>query len=324
VAVAGITGHGDFASDLGVAIAPEECVPVAMAIVRVFIDEGDRTDRKRARLKYVLDRMGAARFLAEVERRLPAPLPRLALADCEPRAPLARGAHVGFHAQKQVGKVYCGVALPVGKMTSEQMRGLAAIAERFGSGTIRLTPWQNLLISDIDDSCREAVAKSLAQIGLACEVSRVRAGIVACTGNTGCKFSASDTKRHALEIADHVDGRLALDVPVNIHLTGCPHSCAQHYIGDVGLLGAKVAAGDDREVEGYHVLVGGGFGERRELAREILRDVPADELPATIERLLRAYVERRSGADEPFQAFVKRHSVEALRDFARAALKEAA
>ena len=324
VAVAGITGHGDFASDLGVAIAPEECVPVALAIVRVFIDEGDRTDRKRARLKYVLERMGAARFLAEVEKRLPAPLPRLALADCEPRPPLARGAHVGFHAQKQAGKLYCGVALPVGRMTSEQMRGLAAVAERFGSGTLRLTPWQNLLISDIDDAYRQAVAKSLAQIGLACDVSRVRAGIVACTGNTGCKFSASDTKGHALEIAEHVDGRLALDVPVNIHLTGCPHSCAQHYIGDIGLLGAKVAVGDDREVEGYHVFVGGGFGERRELAREILRDVPAGELPATIERLLRAYVERRSGADEPFQAFVKRHSVEALRDFARSALKEAA
>ncbi len=324
VAVAGITGHGDFASDLGVAITPEQCVPVAMAIVRVFIDEGDRTDRKRARLKYVLERMGVARFLAEVEQRLPAPLPRLALADCEPRPPLARGAHVGFHAQKQAGKVYCGVALPVGKMTSEQMRGLAAIAERFGSGAIRLTPWQNLLISEIDESYRQAVAKSLAQIGLACEVSQVRAGIVACTGNTGCKFSASDTKRHALEIADHVDGRLALDVPVNIHLTGCPHSCAQHYIGDIGLLGAKVAVGEDREAEGYHVFVGGGFGERRELAREILRDVPAGELPATIERLLRAYVERRSGADEAFQDFVKRHSVEALRDFARAPLKEAA
>ncbi|HEY2627677.1 MAG TPA: NirA family protein, partial [Usitatibacter sp.] len=123
VALGGITGHGDFASDLGVAIAPEQCVAVAIAIVRVFIDEGDRTDRKRARLKYVLERMGLEGFLAETEKRLPAPLPRLALADCEPRPAPPRGAHVGFHPQKQPGRVYCGVALPVGRMTAAQMRG---------------------------------------------------------------------------------------------------------------------------------------------------------------------------------------------------------
>ncbi|MFZ3321995.1 MAG: NirA family protein [Usitatibacter sp.] len=323
VAVGGITGHGDFAADLGVAIAPEECVAVAEAIVRVFIDEGDRTDRKRARLKYVLERMGLANFLAEVEKRLPAPLPRLALDDCEPRPALARGAHVGFHAQKQPGTLYCGVALPVGKMTAAQMRGLAKIAETFGSGTIRLTPWQNIIVSDIPEASRDDVSRALDEIGLTAQVSQVRAGIVACTGNTGCKFSASDTKRHALAIADHLDARVALDEPINIHLTGCPHSCAQHYIGDIGLLGAKIALDADREVEGYHVYVGGGFGDRRGLAREILRDVAADELPASIERLLKAYVAQRL-AGETFQDFAKRHSVEELGALARDALRQAA
>jgi ferredoxin-nitrite reductase len=323
VAVGGITGHGDFAADLGVAIEPEQCLAVAVAIVRVFIDEGDRTDRKRARLKYVLERMGLRKFLAEVEKRLPDPLPRLAPEDCEPRPALARGAHAGFHAQKQPGMIYCGVALPVGKMTVEQMRGLAKIAEAFGSGTIRLTPWQNVIISDIAEASREAVTQALREIGLASEVSQVRAGIVACTGNTGCKFSASDTKRHALSIADHVDARVMLDQPINIHLTGCPHSCAQHYIGDIGLLGAKIALDADREVEGYHVYVGGGFGDRRALAREILRDVAADDVPASIERLLEAYVARRS-AGEAFQDFAKRHSVEELGAFARDALRQAA
>ena len=324
VAVGGITGHGDFARDLGVAIAPGECIEVAKAIVRVFIDEGDRTDRKRARLKYVLDRMGLDRFVAEVEKRLPAPMPRVPLSDCEPRPPLSRGAHVGFHRQKQAGKVYCGVALPVGKMTSPQMRGLARIAETYGSGTIRLTSWQNLLISDIAELDRDTVSRALNDLGLTAEVSNLRAGIVACTGNTGCKFSASDTKRHAVALADHLDSRIALDRALNIHLTGCPHSCAQHYIGDIGLLGARVKVDDDREVEGYHVLVGGGFGDRRELGREILRDVPADALPVAIERLLAAYVARRSSADESFQAFAKRHSADALRAFATDVLREAA
>jgi ferredoxin-nitrite reductase len=324
VAVGGITGHGDFAADLGVAIAPEQCVPVAMAIVRVFIDEGDRTDRKRARLKYVLERMGLERFLAEVEKRLPAPLPRVALADCEPSPPPRRGAHVGFHPQKQAGMLYCGVSLPAGKMTAAQMRWLACIATEMGSGSIRLTPWQTVIIADISEARRGEVAEALAAIGLTAEVSQVRAGVVACTGNAGCKFAASDTKRHALAIADHVDARLTIDTPVNIHLTGCPNSCAQHYIGDIGLLGAKVAAGEDQEVEGYHLYVGGGFGERCELARELMRDVPADEVPHTIERLLGAYMAHRSSPEETFQAFVKRYPVEALRAFAAGPLKRVA
>ena len=163
----------------------------------------------------------------------------------------------------------------------------------------------------------------LGEIGLTAQVSQVRAGIVACTGNTGCKFSASDTKRHALAIADHLDARVALEEPINIHLTGCPHSCAQHYIGDIGLLGAKIALDADREVEGYHVYVGGGFGDRRGLAREILRDVAADELPASIERLLKAYVAQRLPG-ETFQDFAKRHSVEELGALARDALRQAA
>ena len=323
VAVGGVTGHGDFARDLGVLVAPEQCVPVAVAIVRVFIDEGDRTDRKRARLKYVLDRMGLERFLAEVEKRLAAPLARLPLAECEPRPPLARGAHVGFHAQKQPERVYCGVALPVGRMTTAQMRAIAGIARRHGSSTIRLTPWQNLIVSDIAVADRAAAAEALAAIGLSAEASSARAGIVACTGNTGCKFSASDTKRHALAIADHLDARLKVDAPLNIHLTGCPNSCAQHHVGDIGLLATKVAT-DAAEVEGYHLFAGGGFGDRRGLGREILRDIPADEAPHAIERLLRAYLERRASPEESFQGFAKRHGAEALRDFARAKLPQAA
>ena len=315
VAVGGITGHGDFAGDLGVAIPPERCLAVALAIVRTFIDEGDRADRKKARLKYVLDRMGRERFLGAVEQRLPSPLPRVAEAECAPRPALVRGAHVGFHAQTQPGLIYCGVVLPLGKMTAAQMRALADIAERYGSGTLRLTVWQNVLVSDIRDADRPAVETALRDIGLSAHASEVRAGLVACTGNTGCKFAASDTKRHALAIADYLDASLKLDTPINIHLTGCPHSCAQHYIGDLGLLGAKIAVGEE-QIDGYHLYAGGGFGERRALAREILRDVPADRIPAVVERLLRAYVERRASADEPFQAFAQRHSPEDLRKMA--------
>ena len=323
VAVGGITGHGDFAGDLGVAITPEQCVAVALAIVRVFIDEGDRTDRKKARLKYVLDRMGRGRFLAEVEKRLPAPLERLALDACEPRPALKPGGHVGFHDQKQKQRLYCGVALPAGRMTSAQMRGLADLAERFGSGTLRLTVWQNLIVSDIAAGKEAAVEAALAAIGLTSRVSMARAGIVACTGNAGCKFAAADTKRHAAAIADHLDRALELDSAVNMHLTGCPNSCAQHYIGDIGLLGARIASGD-AQIEGYHLFAGGGFGGQRSLGREVLRDIPAEEVPRAVERLLRAYLAGRTSAGEPFHQFAQRQSIDALRAFAEGRIAQAA
>ena len=124
---------------------------------------------------------------------------------------------------------------------------------------------------DAQISVAEAAIEAL---GLTTKASLIRAGLVACTGNAGCKFAASDTKRHAEEIAAWCESRVELDGPVNIHLTGCHHSCAQHYIGDVGLLACKVEGADDAPaVEGYHILVGGGFGPDAALAREIYRDV---------------------------------------------------
>ncbi|HLQ01413.1 MAG TPA: NirA family protein, partial [Burkholderiales bacterium] len=324
VAVGGITGHRDFARDLGVLIKPEQCVPVAAALVRVFIEHGDRTDRKKARMKYVLDRFGLEKYLDEAEKHLPAKLVRFPPAECSPRPALDRLGHIGVHPQKHAGKFYVGVVLPAGRLECEQMRGLAAIAERHGSGAIRLTVWQNLLVSDIDAGSLDAVKREIEALGLAWRASNVRAGLVACTGNRGCKFSASDTKRHAADIANHLDARLAFDVPVNIHLTGCPNSCAQHYIGDIGLLATKVSTGEDSEIEGYHLYLGGGYGTDRALAREVLRDVPAGDVPQAIERVLAAYVLERKSEAESFREFAARLSVDRLRALVRSELAQAA
>ncbi len=307
----GITGHKDFARDTGVLLKPEQCLPVAAAIVRVFIAEGDRTDRSKARLKYVLDRLGLERYLEETEQHLPFKLCRLPLEECEPRAPIAKHAHIGFHAQKQEGLYYVGVALPVGKLTCSQMRGLADIAERHGSGTIRLTVWQNLLISDIPEGGIEAVKAAIQALGLDWSANSIRAGLIACTGNTGCKFSAANTKYHAEQIAQYLESRLELDQPLNIHLTGCHHSCAQHYLGDIGLLACKVAVSEEEEVEGYHIYAGGGYGADRRLSVEIRRNVPAAEVPAVIEQLLRVYLERRHSG-ESFADFSRRVPAEQL------------
>jgi ferredoxin-nitrite reductase len=309
----GITGHRDFARDTGVVVRPEDATKVADAIVRVFIDHGNRTNRDKARMKYVLDAIGFEKYLALVEEKLGAKLTRAPAEAILPRPVFDRSAHIGVHKQKQNGLHWIGVVLPVGKMTAAQMSGLAAIAQQMGDGDIRLTVWQNLLISGVPQ-CKLALAEAaIEKLGLSAKASSVRAGLVACTGNTGCRFAASDTKRHAEEIAHWCETRVSLDGPVNIHLTGCHHSCAQHYIGDIGLLACKVQTSEDGDaIEGYHILVGGGFGPDAALAREIYRDVKAEDAPRTIERMLQIYLKRRSSSDETFQAFTRRHEVNEL------------
>ncbi len=308
----GITGHGDFARDAGILLEPDECVPLAAAVVRMFIDHGDRTDRKKARLKYLLDRWGLEQYIEEVRRHLAYDPVRFPLEECEAAAPVSRHAHIGFHRQRQEGLFYVGVVLPVGRLRVVQLRGLAEIADRHGSGTIRLTVWQNLLISDIPEEQIFAVQAELENLGLEWQASLLRGGLVACTGNAGCKFSATDTKRHALELAAHLEAGLELDQPVNLHLTGCAHSCAQHYIGDIGFLGTKVEAGDDDMVESYHIFVGGGYGEHQELGREIYRDVVASEAPAVAKNMLAAYLAHRSNPDEPFVEWTRRYATDEL------------
>jgi ferredoxin-nitrite reductase len=318
--VGGITGHLDFAHETGVLLKPEECVRVAGAVVRAFATHGDRTNRQKARLKYVIDRMGRDAFLKEVEKEYGAPLRRAGDMALEPRPLADKHGHIGVHPQKQPGLNYLGIVLPVGRITAAQMRGLAAIAERFGSGTLRLTVWQNLLISDVPDRDVRVCIAALQALGLGVEASVVRCGLIACTGNAGCKFAASNTKGHALRLADHLELRLEIDQPVNIHLTGCHHSCAQHYIGDIGLLAQKVEHGDDM-VEGYHVYIGGGAAATNEqaMAREYALSVPFDDLPVMLERLLGAWLAHRDSAGESFFEFCRRHEIDELRALAHRA-----
>lgn len=313
----GITGHLDFAHETGVLLKPEECVKVAGAVVRAFIAHGDRTNRQKARLKYVLDRMGREAFLREVEVEYGVPLRRSAGVEIAPRLRSDKHGHVGVHSQKQPGRSYLGLILPVGRLTTEQMRGLAEIAERFGSGTLRLTVWQNVLISDVATGDVGVCIAAVRALGLDVEASAIRRGLVACTGNAGCKFAASNTKGHALRLADHLEARLAVDLPINIHLTGCHHSCAQHYVGDIGLIACKVDRGED-SAEGYHVFIGGGAASTAEqaMAREYAQSVAFDDLPSLVERLLAAWLAHRQVPTETFFEFCRRHEIAALRDLA--------
>lgn len=313
LALGGITGHKDLARDTGVIVAPSDAIAIADAIIRVFIAHGDRTDRSKSRLKYVLDAWGFDTFLAAVEEKLGRRLIRLDSAFVRPRPAYDRLAHIGVHGQAQAGLNWIGVALPVGKLTVQQMRVIAAIAQGCGDGDIRLTVWQNLLISGVPDAKVEDVLANLKAIGLSAETSVLRAGLIACTGATGCKFAGAHTKEDALAIAAHCEPRITLDTAVNIHLTGCHNSCAQHYIGDLGLIGVKVPVNDEGDtVPGYHVFVGGGFGTEGGMGREFRTNVKAQDAPTLVEAILRSWQAHRAAPDESFVAFARRHEIAAL------------
>jgi ferredoxin-nitrite reductase len=287
-------------------------VTVAVVMIRVFIENGDRTDRKKARLKYLIDKWGAEKFLAETQKKLSFPLVKVSMEKCVLRPPALRHGHIGVYRQKQKGKNYIGAVIPVGVMSTRQMRRIADIAANYGSGQLRLTPWQNLLIPDIADGFVETVKRQLVRMGFHHEATNIAGGLVACTGNTGCKWAATDTKGHAVALAAHLNKRAQLDLPINIHLTGCPHSCAQHYIGDIGLQGVKVSSGGTTG-EGYNIVFGGGSGANAGIAQDVFKGISIGEVPVLLERVLKTYLEKRQSG-ETFTSFTRRHEVKQLQE----------
>ncbi len=314
IALGGATGHKAFARDLGVLVRPTEILKVVAALVRVYIANGNRGDRKRARLKHLLETWTLDQYLAETEKLLGFQLLR-APADLKfeisnLQLPEVPHSHVGVFPQKQPGFSYVGVAIPVGQITPKQMLRLADLADNYASGEIRLTVWQNLVLPNVPNAYVETVKKALVKMGLDWRQTNLRSGVIACTGNSYCKFASSNTKGHALALADYLEKRLELDQPINIHLTGCPNSCAQHYMGDIGLLATKVKVSGE-PVEGYHVFVGGGFGKRQAVGRQVFQGLSFEELKPTLEKMLRAFLARRQPG-ETFQAFTTRHDLNAL------------
>lgn len=309
VQLGGISGHKDFARDTGLLIKPSEAVAVSAAMIRVFAENGDRTNRKKARLKYVLDEWGFEKFLAETQKKLAFPLVRLPIEACEPRRPVIKHGWLGVAKQSQRGLNSIGVGIPVGRMSPKQMHAIADLSTHFGKGEIRLTVWQNLIIPHIPDAFVESVKRSVERMGFFTEAHSIAAGVIACTGSRGCKYAAADTKAHAVDLIKKLDKRLNLESPVNVHFTGCPNSCAQHYCGDIGFVGAKLADGS----EGYNVVVGGGMDQEQGIGRELFKGVRVSEINPLVEKILTTF-EAKKTRGESFVQWARRHSVKELQE----------
>jgi len=309
--VGGISGHKDFARDTGILLKPSELVPVSAAMVRVFRENGDRTDRKKSRLKYLLEKWGGfPRFLEETQKKLATPLVYAPRECAEPRRPVIKHGHIGAYKQSQPDRNYIGIGVPVGRMSVKQMRRLADLADHYGTGELRLTVWQSIIIPHVTDAFTPTLMRAVQSLGFFTEPHNTAGCVIACTGSKGCKYAAADTKSHAREVMAHLRKRdPGLNLPVNVHLTGCAHSCAQHYCGDIGGIAAKLADGR----EGYHLVLGGGMDNEQGIAREIFRGVGSDELPALVEKILVTYRDRHTSG-ESFVQWTRRHSVKELQE----------
>ena len=308
ILLGGITGHEDFARDTGIVCLPKDTPEISEAMLRVYIEHADRTNRKKARLKYVLDAHGFDWFISKTQEKLDefgngVKLLQLSNAFDAPRPAINRQGHIGVHAQSQEGFNYIGVALKVGHMSPEQMRKIGTLAQKYGRNDIRLTVWQNLLIPHIADADVDAVVAEINAMGLSTDATSFAAGAVACTGRWGCKFAGAYTKQDASRLVDHLESKFSLDQPINIHLTGCHHTCAQHYIGDIGMIGAAAEDGS----EGYNIYLGGGSDSDQGLARFLCGPIAARDICELIEHVVGAYLELRKD-NETFLSFTRRHS----------------
>jgi len=280
-----------------------------------------RQSREKARLKFLFLQHGwtAERFTAELERRLGEKL--------EPAVPeiapddVYRD-HVGIHPQKRDGLAYVGVAVLRGRLTSQQLRAVAGLAERYGSGDLRATGMQNLLVLNVPRSLADELAREIEALGLRIEASPFWRGTIACTGSEFCKIALTETKGFAHRLVADLESRLpSFEQHLKIHVTGCPNSCGQHWIADLGLEGKKVKV-DGRLVDAYYFCVGGAVGAHQAVARPVGYRVAASEVPAAIERLLRAYLAER-GAGENFRQYCAGHTDEELRNILAGELMEA-
>ena len=297
---------------LNVFVPWERALAVLKAVTEIFRDSDVlRQHREKARLKFLFLQHGwtAARFRAEIERRLGAPLPPAA-----PETPpedVYRD-HVGVHPQKQPGLFSAGVSIARGRITPAEMRAAAALAERHGSGALRTTHMQNLVVLDVPRASLAGLRREAEAAGLTLEASPFRRGTVACTGSEFCKIALTETKGFAARLVEELEARMpGFDQHLKLHVTGCPNSCGQHWIADIGLEGKKIRGPAGFE-DAYYFCVGGGLGARATVARPIGFRVPAREAADAIERLLRAYLAlREPGAT--FHEFTAAHTDDELR-----------
>ena len=308
----GLSNEPHLAIRLDAFVRPDQALQAVRGVTEIFREQqGLRESRDRARLKYLFMREGwtAESFLDELHRKIgfkldpgvPEEVPDDALRD-----------HVGVHPQRQSGLAYVGASVLRGRLTGDQLEAAAELAERFGSGSLRATVSQNLVIVDVPYAKTSELGHELQQIGLHVEGSAFWRGAIACTGTEFCKLAITETKGFTQWLVDELEERLPqFDQQLKLHVTGCPNGCGQHWIADIGLEGKKIKH-EGKLVDAYYFCLGGAVGEFAGVARPVGFRSPAVLVPEAIERLLRNYLAGRRYS-ESLRSWFARHSNDELR-----------
>ena len=304
----GLSSVPRIARDLGVFVPKDEANEILGAITSVWSEDLKyRVSRVKARLKFMVDDIGPEGIRERVETKLGRTLEDYTLppVDVEPSH------HLGLHPQKQDGVNYIGVPVHLGLVNGDQMIAIADLADRHG-GDVRLTRQQNFIVTGVPtDSVDDAVAE-LERIGFPLDINPVRGNSIACTGEPHCNFSVAETKTRLGRLIDRLDQRFGMQIAdLRLHLDGCPHACAQHWVGDLGFQGTTARDEGGARRQAYDIFVRGSLGPAPEIGRPLFRRVPTDDLDVAVEGLIQGWLDNR-GNGESFVSFARRSSDEEL------------
>ena len=298
----GLASVPRLARDLGVFIRPDEAMSVLRALLDAWKEDLTyRVSRVKSRMKFMVDDYGADGMRAELERRLGYKLPDFAL---DPPGPLAD--HLGVQAQSD-GRAAIGAPVHLGLISGDQMIGIAALAEAHG-GDVAITRQQNFVVTGIPQEHVEVSVATLAELGFPLDVNPIRGSSIACTGEPHCNFSVTETKTRLGSLIEGLETKFGDGVAgLRLHLDGCPHACAQHWVGDLGFQGTTVRDDEGKRRQAYDIFLRGGLGPDAAIARPVFRRVPSEELDEAVGGLVAGWIAQRK-ADEQFAAFTHRLS----------------
>jgi ferredoxin-nitrite reductase len=267
---------------LNVWASPSDVVDLCRAILTVFRDRGPRANRQKSRLMWLIDELGIEQFRAEVEKEVGRTLPAAALKD---EIIWDKRDHIGIYAQKQSGLNYVGLHVPVGRLQAVDLYDLARIAEVYGSGELRLTVEENVIVPNVPDSRLESLVKEPLLQRFSIDPAPLTRALVSCTGSKFCNFALIETKARSVAMIRELEAELSVPKPVRIHWTGCPNSCAQPQVADIGLMGTKVRK-NGKTLEGVDIYMGGTVGKDAHLGTCVQKSIPCEDLKPVLHQLL--------------------------------------
>ena len=267
---------------LNVWVAPEDVVALCEALLIVYRDHGLREKRDKSRLMFLIDEWGIEKFRAEVEKQIGKPLAPAALKD---EIEWEKRDHIGVHPQKQAGLSYVGLQIPVGRMYAPDMYEFARLADTYGNGDMRLTVEQNLLITNVNDEKLPALLQEPLLQKFPINPDNLLRGLVSCTGNQFCPVAIVETKNRSLALTKQLSEDYHLPKVVRIHWSGCPNSCAQPQVADIGFTGCK-ARKNGKVVDGVDIYMGGTVGKDAHLGKCVMEKIPCEDLREVVGKLL--------------------------------------